>query len=41
MNKKIYDSVMDGKHDNNISFSDFQNLIIDLGLYISVKMVRI
>ena len=31
MNKKVYESVMSGESDNNIKFSDFQNLIIDLG----------
>ena len=31
MNKKIYESVISGKADNNIKYTDFQNLIIDLG----------
>jgi len=31
MNKKIYDTVVSGNADNNIKYSDFQNLIIDLG----------
>ena len=31
MNKKTYELVISGKSDNNIMFSDFQNLIIDLG----------
>ena len=31
MNKKVYESVMSGKSDNNIKYTDFQNLIIDLG----------
>ena len=31
MNQKVYESVISGKADNNIKFSDFQNLIIDLG----------
>lgn len=31
MNQKIYNDVMSGKSDNNIHFSDFRNLIIDLG----------
>ena len=31
MNRKVYDSVLNGKADNNIDFSDFRNLIIDLG----------
>ena len=31
MNSKVYDSVISGKSDNNISYSDFQNLILDLG----------
>jgi len=31
MNKKVYDSVLSGKSDNNIKFTDFQKLIIDLG----------
>ena len=31
MNKKVYDAVKSGKSDNNIRYSDFQNLIVDLG----------
>ena len=31
MNKKIYNAVASGRSDNNINYSDFQNLIIDLG----------
>ena len=31
MNKKVYESVISGKADNNIKYTDFQNLIIDLG----------
>ena len=31
MNRKTYDTVMSGKSDNSIRFSDFQNLIVDLG----------
>ena len=31
MNKKIYELVKSGKADNNIKYSDFQNLVIDLG----------
>ena len=31
MNKKVYESVISGKSDNNINYSDFQNLIVDLG----------
>ena len=31
MNTKIYNDVVNGKSDNNIKFTDFQNLIIDLG----------
>ena len=31
MNRKVYDAVLNGKSDNNIKFTDFQNLIVDLG----------
>jgi len=31
MNEKVYESVISGKADNNIKYTDFQNLIIDLG----------
>ena len=31
MNKKVYDVVVSGKSDNNIKYTDFQNLILDLG----------
>ena len=31
MNKKVYDAVMSGQSDNNIKYTDFQNLIVDLG----------
>ncbi len=31
MNQKTYNDVMSGKSDNNINFSDFRNLIVDLG----------
>ena len=31
MNKKVYNAVVSGRADNNISFADFQNLIVDLG----------
>jgi len=31
MNDKIYESVISGTADNNIKYTDFQNLIIDLG----------
>lgn len=31
MNKKIYLAVLNGKSDSNISFVDFQNLILALG----------
>lgn len=31
MNKKVYESVKSGKSDNNIKYTDFQSLIIDLG----------
>ena len=31
MNKRVYDAIKNGRADNNINFSDFQNLIIDLG----------
>jgi hypothetical protein len=30
MNTRIYNAVLSGVADNSISFSDFQNLIIDL-----------
>ena len=35
MNKKVYESVMGGKSDNNIKYKDFQNLIIALGFEFS------
>ena len=31
MNKKVYESVINGNADNNIGFVDFKNLIIALG----------
>ena len=31
MNKKVYDTVISGKSDNNIRYVDFQNLIVSLG----------
>lgn len=31
MNKKIYLAVLNGKSDSNISYVDFQNLILALG----------
>jgi len=31
MNNKVYKMVINGQSDNNISYSDFQKLIIDLG----------
>ena len=31
MNRKIYESIISGNSDNNIKYTDFQNLIIDLG----------
>ena len=31
MNKKVYELIMSGESDNNINYTDFQNLIIDLG----------
>ena len=31
MNRKVYESVISGESDNNIKYTDFQNLIIDLG----------
>jgi len=31
MKNKIYDAVISGHSDNNINYSDFQNLIVDLG----------
>jgi predicted RNA binding protein YcfA (HicA-like mRNA interferase family) len=31
MNKKIYNSVISGKSDNNINYADFQSLIVALG----------
>ena len=31
MNTRVYKAVISGKADNNISYNDFQNLIIDLG----------
>ena len=31
MNKKVYNAVKSGRADDNINFSDFRNLIVDLG----------
>ena len=31
MDKNVYDAVKSGKSDNNIGYSDFQKLIVDLG----------
>ena len=31
MNKQVYNAVISGNSDHSISFSDFQNLIVDLG----------
>ena len=31
MNKKVYELVVSGRSDNNIRYTDFQNLIIALG----------
>jgi len=31
INKKVYDAVISGKSDNNIKYTDFQNLIVNLG----------
>ena len=31
INKKVYETIISGNADNNIKFTDFQNLIIDLG----------
>jgi len=31
MNKKIYNAVKSGQSDNNIKYTDFQLLIVDLG----------
>lgn len=31
MNTKVYNAVISGNSDNNIQFSDFRNLIVDLG----------
>ena len=31
MNTKIYNDVVSGKSDYNIKFTDFQNLVVDLG----------
>jgi predicted RNA binding protein YcfA (HicA-like mRNA interferase family) len=31
LNKKIYNAVISGKSDNNIKYTDFQNLIVGLG----------
>lgn len=31
MNQKIYNDVISGNSDNNIRFSDFRNLIVNLG----------
>lgn len=32
MNQKTYNDVISGKSDNNIRFTEFRNLIIDLGV---------
>lgn len=37
MNQKIYNDVISGKLDNNIHFSDFSKLIIDLGFEFKVQ----
>ena len=31
MNSKAFEAVKSGKSDSNINYSDFQNLIVDLG----------
>ena len=31
MNTKVYEAIISGKSDNNIKYTDFQNLIVDLG----------
>jgi predicted RNA binding protein YcfA (HicA-like mRNA interferase family) len=31
MNKKVYEAIMSGQSDNNIKYTDFQNIIVDLG----------
>jgi len=31
MNQKLYSIIVSGQSDNNIRYSDFQNLIVDLG----------
>jgi len=31
MDKKVYDAVMSGQSDNNIKYTDLQNLLIGLG----------
>jgi len=31
MNSKVFEAVKSGKSDSNINYSDFQNLIVDLG----------
>ena len=31
MNRKVYTSVISGESDNNIKYTDFRNLVIDLG----------
>ena len=31
MKCKVYNAVMSGQADNNISYADFQNLVVDLG----------
>ena len=31
MNEKIYKAIIEGKSDNNIKYTDFQNIIIGIG----------
>jgi hypothetical protein len=31
LNIKVYEAVKNGKSDSNVNYSDFQNLIVDLG----------
>ena len=31
MDKKVYEAVVNGNSDNNIKYTDFQTLIVDLG----------
>lgn len=31
MKSKVYDAVINGRSDNNIKYTEFQNLIVDLG----------